>query len=647
MTARSTLEKIVTPEIRERMEAQIHESIVSLIPSCIVRLKVSEWAEANRVLSPSVTPMPGPFRFSAVPYMREIADCFSETSLVQKVVVMKGAQISFTTAVLENVIGYIIAAAPGPSMFVSADKGVAETSVELRIDAMIESAGLQEKIFAQVTSRHGKKTGDTKARKDFPGGYLMAIGPRVGSKLRSFPVRYLLFDEVDGYPLEVGEKSAKEGDPLVLAEKRTSSFERTRRILYGSTPLIKQSSRIERLFLDGDQRYYFVPCPKCKHMQRLEWKDKDGNYRLKYKQDDDGRLAPGSVVYLCAKCGAPWTNEDKAWFLPRGEWRPTAVAREPGMRSYHLSALYAAVGMRTWENIIQEWVAIGDDTARLRTFINTTLGESFEERGWAPRPERIKARAEGYKVGTLPDTARPLLVTVGADVQDDRIEAEVVAWGRDAESWSLEYLVLWGDTADLHSPAWQGLHTALTSLHAGHVINAVLIDEGGHRTEQARLFCEGFQINAYPVKGESGGARGTGRVFSRREVAGHRVPTIALNVDYMKEVIYGYLAKGTPDGKPPREPFPGFCHFPIDYGDAYYKGLAAEERFLQLGRDGRRAVRWRQVHTRNEPLDCRCYAQGALTVLFDDQRRLLSEEESKEYGWRQFWDQIEIASKQT
>jgi phage terminase large subunit GpA-like protein len=316
------------------------------------------------------------------------------------------------------------------------------------------------------------------------------------------------------------------------------------------------------------------------------------------------------------------------------------------MRGYHLSALYAGVGMRTWFDIITEWLGVGDDTAKLRTFITLSLGETFEERGVAPRPDRIKARAEGYRAGTLPEGARPLIVTAGADVQDDRIEAEVVAWGRDFESWSIIYLVFWGDTADLSSPAWEGLHLALNAKHADQIIHAVLVDEGGHRTEQARLFCERFDFNVHPVKGESGGARGTGRLFTRREVAGHRVQTIALNVDYCKEVIYGHLAKGTPDGKPPREPFPGFAHFPIDYGDAYYKGLTAEEKFLQRGRDGRNTVRWRQVHKRNEPLDCRTYSYGALVTLFDDAKRQRgSEDPEEQYGWKQFWDEIEAKPK--
>jgi phage terminase large subunit GpA-like protein len=642
VTTETVLRKIVTPKVQAEMDRQLCKSIRSLIPHRINRLKVSEWAEAHRILHASVTPRPGPFRFSVVPFMKEIADCFSESSPIWKVVVMKGAQVSFTTAILENVIGYIIAAAPGPALFVSADKGVAETSVEIRLDAMIQSAGLADRIFAQTTKKHGKATGNTKARKDFVGGFLMAIGPRVGAKLRSTAVRYLLGDELEAWPQSIGGadkgKTADEGDTLALAEKRTVSFMRTRKILYGSTPLIKQTSRIEGLFLQGDQRYFEVPCPKCKHMQRLRWRDDEGKFRLKFEKDNEGRIVPDSVHYECEKCGAPWKNDDKAWFLPRGEWRPTAVSRELGLRSYHISALYSPLGMQTWEAICQEFVGIGDDVAKLRTFINTVLGETFEEKGWAPHPERIKARnAEDYHAGQLPETARPLVLTAGVDVQDDRLAVEVIAWGRDMESWSISYEEIPGDTSDLTSEAWKGLHALFNAKHAGFDIDAVLIDEGGHRTEQVRHFCEGFGPGVRAVKGDPW-RRGAG-IFSRRDIPGHDRGVIMLNVDALKEVVYGFVVKGTPDGLPPREPFPGYCHFPLDYSESYYKMLASEERFLDRGRDGQKIMRWRKVHTRNEALDCRVYGLGALYVFFDDWRRDVTKEDETEqaHGWGEFW----------
>src|SRR5574344_2691490 len=156
----------------------------------------------------------------------------------------------------------------------------------------------------------------------------MAVGPNSAAKLRTFSIRYLLLDEIDAYP----QSTEGEGDPVKLLMRRTDSFEAIRKVIGGSTPTIAQSSKIYALYQQGDQRKYFVPCPKCGEMQVLDW------HRLKWQTDDKGRLIYNSVHYECCKCGASWKNTDKAYFLPRGEWRPTAESMRPNMRSYHISS---------------------------------------------------------------------------------------------------------------------------------------------------------------------------------------------------------------------------------------------------------------------------------------------------------------------
>ena len=656
---------------RRDMERRYYLEIIDLVkafPSALPVLTVSQWAEEHRILSPAVTPMPGPFRWEVAPYMREIADCFSESSPVQKVAVIKGAQVAFTTAVLENVIGYIIAAAPGPAMFISSDKGVAEASVELRIDAMIESAGLGDRIFAQVEKAHNKKTGDTKARKDFAGGFLMALGPRVGAKLRSFPNRYLLCDELDAWPEQIGStsndaKTASEGDPLVLAEKRTVAFERIRKILYGSTPLIRHSSRILELFEYGDQRYFYVPCRHCLRMQILRWKDKDGTLRIKY-EEKDGKLDLESVHYICEnpECGKPWKNSDKAWFLPRGEWRPTSENGEANFRSYHISSLYSPIGMRSWEDICLEWLHVKDEPLKLKAFINTVLGEPWEEKGETPKTEKVMAQIEAGEyhidketgeVLALPPTANPLLVSVGADVQADRIEVEIVAWGIGFESWSLGYLSLPGPTDDINSLPWKALQAALMERHADLQTDFALVD-CGYNTDVVYDFCASLS-NVLPVKGDPGlqeDKSSKSKVLRLSDVRERGIQRADINVDYFKGEIYGHIRKGTESGQTPIEPFPGFCHFPAEYTRRYANMLTAERRVLQpAGRTGRAKMVWKQ-QGRNEALDCRVYALAALYVMFrykaDEQEAWYREKGIKEfphYTWADFWDFIIAAKK--
>lgn len=652
--------RLITTADRRRMVADVQKAL-DLIPDHVNRATVSEWAAERRILPQGLTPIPGAFRWEVCPYMREIADCFSEGSPVQKVAVMKGAQVTFTTAVLENVIGYVIDAAPGPTMYVGADKGSAETGIELRVDRMIESAGLAGKIFAQVEKIHNKKTGDTKAKKEFAGGYLLAVGPNTGAKLRSFPIKVLLLDEIDAYPQELGSqdatkgKTAAEGDPIALAEKRTASFSSARKILYGSTPLVEQSSKIKPLFQAGDQRYYYVPCKHCGHKQTLRWErlryEKDERGKLVFDPGADGQPVPGTghVWYECESCGLRWTNPDKVNFLRLGEWRPTAEASEPGFRSYHISALYAPVEMFPWEKAVLEWIAAQGDPTKLRTFFNTVLGETWVERGDAPVWERVALRHEDYHADSLPASARPLLVTVGADVQKDRIEAEIVAWGRNKESWSIAYLPLPGDTSDLDGVAWKALRQVVDGQHAGLPVMRALID-AGYNAPTVYQFCEGYIGGVLPVKG-SITTIDERSLYAVRDVPGYQVRRVDLNTDKLKQEIYGYLVKGPPENRDGAWPS-GYCHFPIDYDNHYYRMLTAEERVRERTKSGHYRMVWHLQHgRRNEALDARVYALGALYLIYGIRREEVQAEDAeakrplREYTWEDFWTELEDMKK--
>lgn len=326
--------QLITVADRRRMGEDLSRAL-ELLPDHINRMPVSEWAEQKRIIPQGLSPQPGPFRWSVTPYLREIADCLSAGSEVRELAIMKGSRVGATVGIIENDIGYRIDVDPGPMLFISANKGVTEASIELRVDRMIESAGLAGKVFAQSEKKHHKKTGDTKAKKEFPGGFLLAAGPHVGASLRTFGIQHLRCDEIDAWKQEIGAsdkskgKTAAEGDPLALAKKRTGDFEETRTIVYISTPLDDTNSKIKPLFLDGDQRYYNVPCKHCGHMQPLRWRDPDGTFRMKYELDAAGHLIRESVHYECEKCGGHWKNTDKVIFLPAGEWRPTATRRAP------------------------------------------------------------------------------------------------------------------------------------------------------------------------------------------------------------------------------------------------------------------------------------------------------------------------------
>jgi phage terminase large subunit GpA-like protein len=639
--------KLWTLEDEARADAWFDAMLDEVIHTEITHLLPSEWATQKRVLPEGLTSMPGPFRWDVTPYWREVLDCLSPASPVREVYVLKGAQIGYTVAVLENIIGYVIDCEPGPMLYISGDAGSAEASVELRVDRMIQSAGLTGKIFPQVAKKANKKSGDTKNKKEFPGGFLMAVGPNSGAKLRSFSIRYLLGDEADAWALEVGGTArdavtAQEGDPWSLAVRRTDSYEQIRKILCGSTPLIKQTSRIAALYAEGDARRYYVPCRFCGEMQPLEWK------QIKYDKDPEGRLVWGSVHYECPHCGHAWKNSDKAYFLTRGEWRPTRESRRPGVRSYHLSSLYSPVGMRSWEDICEEWIKAQGNPAKLRVFINTVLGEPYEERGDAPPVDRVMLRRQDYVPETyivkddgtreileavLPEG--PLLVTLGADVQHDRIECELVAWGKGKESWSLGYHILDGSTDDPGAGAWSQLREILLRpTHGGFPLSLALIDSGDQAPIVYSFVDRYFQGGVLPSKGASNTV-GKGRILALRDNPGYHCKRIDLDEGMLKAEFYAATRIGPVDAPPEGGQLPaGYCHFPQSYDRRYFEKLYSETHEIERTKTGVRYY-WK-THGRNEALDCRAYALGALYVLAS--AATAPSDDPSSVDWELFWE---------
>jgi phage terminase large subunit GpA-like protein len=278
-------------------------------------LTVSQWADRYRVLSQRASSEPGRWRTERTPYLKEIMDCLSPSSPVQRVALMKGAQIGGTEC--GNCwVGYVIHQAPGPMMAVSPTVELAKRNSKQRIDPLIEES---EVLRERVKERRSRDSGNTVLSKEFPGGVLILTGANSAVGLRSMPARYLFLDEVDGYPGDV----EGEGDPILLAERRSATFQR-RKILLVSTPKTKSLSRIEREYDASDQRRYFVPCPHCGERQTLE---------LESLRWPEGR--PREAEYACCQCGALIGERHKTWMLEQGEWRPTAEgdARTAGFTS--------------------------------------------------------------------------------------------------------------------------------------------------------------------------------------------------------------------------------------------------------------------------------------------------------------------------
>tara|TARA_B100000459_G_scaffold52626_2_gene28145 strand:- start:3268 stop:5148 length:1881 start_codon:yes stop_codon:yes gene_type:complete len=555
-------------------------------------LTVSEWADKHRILSTRASAEAGVWKTSRTPYLKEIMDNMSATSSCEKLVFMSGAQIGKTES-QNNVIGYIIDNSPSSILAIQPTVEMAKRNSRTRIAPLIEeSPRLREK----VKDPRSRDSGNSMLQKEFLGGILVMTGANSGAGLRSMPVRFLLLDEVDAFPSEI----LGEGDPCALAEARTRTFSK-RKIFWTSTPTVSGRSRIEKEFLEGDMRTFQVPCPLCGSFQQLIWENVVWN-------DND----PNTVKYKCEHCEGTFGEHHKNTILQRGFWEPQNP--EGLHKSYHLSSLYSPLGWFSWKNCVEKYLEAEKSDELMKVFQNTVLGIAWADSGEAPDWEALYHRREEYQIGKIPDGC--VFITAGIDVQKDRLEMELVGWGRNLESWSLDYIVLSGDTSE--DAVWDELtkqiNLTLPTKNGLHLpIRMTAIDTGFRTQEVYRWVRSQSPIKVMAIKGRDNQATILGQpspveitVRGKRIRSGVKVWPVGVSV--AKSELYGWLRRKKPTD--PEEELPtGWCHFP-QHSEEYFRQLTAESLISKIVR-GYQKYQWEKMRDRNEALDCRVYARAA------------------------------------
>lgn len=547
-------------------------------------LTVTQWADRHRVLTSKSSSERGSWRTDRTPYLAEIMDCLSVNSSVQRVVLMFASQVGKTEVAL-NWLGYIIDHAPSPTLIVLPTIEVRKRWVRQRLDPMLIATPALSQI---IDSRRSRDAANSEEIKEFPGGFLITGGANSPASLASMPIRFVVCDEVDRFPWEVGQ----EGDPLGLIDERTKTFPR-RKVLLVSTPTTQGESRIEAEYLASDQRRYLVPCPHCGHYQPLVWQHSDGRYGLTHS------ATTGRVWYACIECGSMIDEHHKPAMLAAGRW----IAKNPNskIRGYHLNGLYSPIGLGfSWAEIWSKWVEVNRDTASLRRFVNTTLGEPWHERGDSIDATGLITRLELY-----PQTLPPTVRTIGIDVQKDRLELTIIDWGEGEEAWVRDHLILAGDTAT--DEVWAQLQEELDT----HRPDAVAIDSG-YNSSQVYAFVSGKGW-CFATKGMAGTQRPIIEDQRRRQQrlrqrTQKKTPSLEpLGVDSAKALLYARLKLQSAGA--------GYIHFPQSpaFDDEYFAQLAAEKLVTKL-RGGRPHSEWVQTRKRNEALDCMVYALAALRL---------------------------------
>ncbi|MBC7210297.1 MAG: phage terminase large subunit family protein, partial [Pseudomonas sp.] len=352
-------------------------------------LWVDEWAdEYMRIPRDTGAAEPGKYRTARTPYAREPMRCLSPAHPCKRVVTKVASQLMKTQIAL-NWIGALIHMAPSNILTLLPSLGLAKR-VSSRIGKTIDATPELKARVAANRSRDSRNTMDTK---EFEGGTLFATTAGSAANLSELSARYIYGDEVDRWDVDVDQ----EGDPIKLAEARGSTFGRNAKFYFSSSPLIKGASRIDDLFMMGDQRHFYVPCPTCRHMQVLNWD------RLLYSPDFS------TVHYQCAgsDCDVLIEEHHKSEMLAKGEWR--AHAKGDGETvSFHLNALYAPLGWHSWTMLAREFEEAKraqdrGDLEPMQVFYNTRLAEVWDSAIEQTKAEVLQARAlqEDYVLGTL------------------------------------------------------------------------------------------------------------------------------------------------------------------------------------------------------------------------------------------------------
>lgn len=648
------------PEIVDIGADWIVEEIEGLTDK-VQHVKPSDFNEQTRYLPESVTSIPGYIRYDVNPFMREIVDCFDIDSPVREVNLKKGVQITYSTALESGALYFMAHVKTLPIMYLTADKELASARIENNFIPMLNHSGLAH-IIRSSDEGNSRKTGKTKSHLQFEGGgYLVPFGAKNADKMRSYSIAVMLKDEIDAWPDTVG----KDGDPDALSDDRCSGYWERRKIFRGSTPLIKHASKIEKQFRRGDQRVYMVLCKSCGYPQNLRWEtiNKEtgvvGGFQW---ETENGVLVLESVRYCCQNCGEPHFEHDKERLFSEdhgAHWEPTARPIEPGVRSYHLPALYSPIGMQPWYKCVGAYLAGFDpiekkvvDMGKYQVFYNNILAEPFEVRGAKVKFTQVSAhRRSVYRLGQIPNAyaaqhseSEILFLTCVVDVQKTWLDVAIFGWCRGARCYLVDAIQIEGtDCTEQSSPVWGKLRETIEekiyTADNGKQYRAVLtFIDASYANDTVSAFCSEYAVGVYPILGRDRTAKNQkisefAEFKTQAGTIGYRVL-----VDHYKDRLGPVLRREWHEGEEVQRPY----HFnaPVDLADKRLKELTVETRRQKEDDRGNVSYYWhRPSGARNELWDLLVYAHATVEVLA--WQICIQHFELETIDWPQFWDYIE------
>jgi phage terminase large subunit GpA-like protein len=627
----------------------------------IIHVTPTAYNEEHRYLPESVTSIPGYLRYDVNPFMREIVDCFDIDSPVREVNLKKGVQITYTTALESGILYFAGHVGTLPMMFMTADRELAKARIENNLIPMFNQSGMAD-IIRSSDEGNTRKTGKTANHLQFAkGAYLVPFGARNADKMRSYSIAILLKDEIDAWPAVVG----KDGDPDALSDDRCSAYWERRKIFRGSTPLLMPASKIEAQYRRGDQRKYMVLCKSCGFAQHLRWETVDketgvvGGFQWETEQ---GSLILESVRYCCQNCGHEHFEHDKERLFSEGHgahWLATARPAEPGIRSYHLPALYSPIGMQPWYKCVSAYLSGFDpverkvrDIGKYQVFYNNILAEPFEVMGSKVRFTSVSAhRRAVYRCGQIPNkyaatySGSPILfLTCEVDVQKLNLAVAVMGWTRDLRCYVIDY---WrfedADCSEISSSAWGRLRELVeeavyTADDGKQYRIAITLVDAGYANDTVTTFCADYATGVYPILGRDRAAKNQriqefAEFKTQSGTIGYRIL-----VDHYKDRLATVLRRDWTEDSGLQSPY----HFnaPVDMTDAALKELTIESRREKNDGRGNVTYYWyRPGNARQELWDLLGYGHAAVEIMAYS--ICIQHFQLETIDWPRFWDYVE------
>ncbi len=570
------------------------------------KTSVSNWADDHRMLSSGISAEPGKWKTSRAPYQKDIMNAFTEPG-IHRVVVKSSSQIG-KSDMMNNVIGRFAHLDPCAIMMIQPTIDMAQDYSKTRIAPMIRDTKVLNNLFYDVKSRDANNTILSKV---FPGGRLIMCGANSPAGLASRPIRILLADEVDRFP----DSAGTEGDPVDLAAKRMTTFWNSCMGLF-STPTNEGTSRIDEEYLAGTQEEWQHKCPNCGEYHLLRHIDMTVDYKEIKTPSGKKTVIVNDVKWRCPHCGFSFSEKEMKQTQQK-YISQNSDALKNGIRSFFVNGFTSP--WMTWTKIMREWLEAKGDPEREKVIMNTVFGESYKQKGAFEDEQIFLRRRESYGA-ELPDGV--LLLTAAIDTQDNRLEYEVVGWGKEEECWGIRKGIVLG--APNQARTWKEIDNILDKTYhfadgKGLKVVRTFIDSGGHYTSDVYNYCQkNFHKQRFAIKGRGG--PGIPLIYKIAKANNAKAPLILLGVDDGKQQIMDRLSIDSPG--------PLYFHFPQDegikelsnrgYDDLYFKGIISEHKKVYKRNGVLREVWETTKNVRNEPLDLRNYNLACMKSLKPD-----------------------------